>query len=417
MSRTTLPVNPRTLKWARLDAGYPSIEAAVRGIASLRARADGSGDLVSWEEGDKPLSKTAANALAKGYGLPLPYLFLPVDMVRTLVPDVMQIRDFRIGPDQRLTPNMIKYLRSVLARQQTLREIFEEEDVPDLSWVGSGAGGTAEDVGLMIRQRVISDDRVPKKLSDWIDRIESCFGVAVMQSRPTHHSLKPEAHFSGAALADHIVPVIAINSDELPVRRVFTLLHELAHLLMGEPGISRVMFESDPASPQRDVERFCNEVAAEALMPRDAFLTSWGSEMAQTGDVEAAVRRISLDTGASSSATVVRAARLNLLSIVEMRRLLSKYTRLFEIKKQKDAEKRAQRKAEELPLGGIPQKYVALGRVGPRMTRKALIAYDEGRISSMDLFDIFGVKLNHLPNIAAMVDHHLVRWQGAAQVD
>lgn len=417
MPRTTLPVKPQTLKWARLDAGYPSIEAAVRNIAALRTRTDGSSDLVSWEAGDTPLGKTAANALAKGYGLSLPYLFMPVEVVRELVPDVSQIRDFRMGPDQQLTPNMIKYLRSVLVRQQTLRDLLEEEDVPDLSWVGSRAGGTAADVGLMIRQRVMGDDDAPKELKDWIDRIESRFGIAVMQSRPTHHSLKPEAHFSGAAFTDHTVPVIAINSDELPARRVFTLLHELAHLLIGEPGISKVMFESNLTPLQSDVERFCNEVAAEALMPRDAFLASWRSETAQSGNVEAAVRRIVLDTGASYSATAVRAARLELLPIAEMNLLLREYTRFFETKKQKEAEKRAQRKAEGLPLGGIPQKYVALGRAGPRMTKKALIAYDEGRISSMDLYDIFGVKLNHLPNIAAMVDHHLVRWQGAEQVE
>lgn len=417
MPRTALPIEPKTLTWARLDAGYPSIDAAVRGIASLRARPDGVGDLVAWEAGEKPLGKTAANTLAKAYDLPLPYLYLPVDVVRGLVPDVWQMRDFRMGPDRQLTPNMVKYLRSVLVRQEALRYILEAGEVPDLSWIGSGAGSTAAQVGLMIRQRVTGDDAVPKKLGDWIDRTESRFGIAVMQSRPAHHTHKPEACFSGAALADHTVPVIALNSDELPVRRVFTLLHELAHLLIGEPGISKTAFESSLSPPQSDVERFCNEAAAEALMPRDTFLASWRGEIARTDNVEAAVRRLGLDTGASYSAAVVRAARLNLLPVAEMERLLSKYTRFYEARKQKEAEKRAQRKAEGMPSGGVPQKYVALERAGPRMTKKALVAYDEGRISSMDLYDIFGVKLDHLPNIAAVVDHHLVRWQGVAQVE
>lgn len=412
MPRMNLPVKPETLRWARGVAGYPHVDDAVQAISHLSKRADGHGELMAWESGDSPIGKTTATALAKAYDLPLPYLYLPVDTVHGLVPDVTQIHDFRMAPDRRLTPNLIRYLRSVMSRQERLRDILEDDDIPDPSWIGSGAGADAKELGAAVRRQLLTDNQQPKDLKDWIRLIEDRLGVAVMQSR-THHTHKPEAHFSGVALSDHAVPVIAVNSDELPARRIFTLLHELVHLFIGEPGISRVVFDSGVSVPDTEVERFCNEVAAEILMPREAFLNSWTAEIATGGGITAAVRRLVSDTGASYSAVAVRAAKLGRISDADLGRLLAEYDSFYKLKRRQQAENIAKRKAEGHPVGGIAQKVVALGRVGPRMTRKALIAYDEGRISSMDLYDIFGVKLNHLPNIAEQVDHHLVRWHGA----
>jgi len=174
-----------------------------------------------------------------------------------------------------------------------------------------------------------------------------------------------------------------------------------------------VAYDSGSTATNHQTERLCNEVAAEALMPGDEFHQSWQQTMAAGADHERAIKRLALDTGASYSAVTVRAANLNLLSVDVMQGLLGKYAAFYAQSKQREAEKREQRKAQGKPAGGIAQKVVALGRAGPRMTRKALIAYDEGRISSMDLYDIFGVKLNHLPKIAEQVGHHLVRWHGS----
>lgn len=64
---------------------------------------------------------------------------------------------------------------------------------------------------------------------------------------------------------DGLMPAIVVNRDEVPQAQVFTLLHEYAHLLLRQPGLCDQTELDDHAK----VERFCNQFAAAALMPRD----------------------------------------------------------------------------------------------------------------------------------------------------
>jgi len=72
----------------------------------------------------------------------------------------------------------------------------------------------------------------------------------------------PETDGSGFALAHATQPVIVINTKKQSnARRLFTLAHELAHVLMGATGIS------DPFVRQNTIERQCNNFAGTFLVP------------------------------------------------------------------------------------------------------------------------------------------------------
>jgi hypothetical protein len=67
--------------------------------------------------------------------------------------------------------------------------------------------------------------------------------------------------------------VIKLNADSPPVRKRFTLAHEIGHLLLGKPGL-RSSCGRDPA-----LERKCDAIASELLMPTDQtvpFIRSLG---------------------------------------------------------------------------------------------------------------------------------------------
>ena len=66
--------------------------------------------------------------------------------------------------------------------------------------------------------------------------------------------------FRGFAIADDVAPFVVINDQDSTPAWSFTLLHELVHLLLGQTGISG-------ASPGTGIEEFCNNVAAEWLLP------------------------------------------------------------------------------------------------------------------------------------------------------
>ena len=61
-------------------------------------------------------------------------------------------------------------------------------------------------------------------------------------------------------MADDFAPFVVVNPKDSAAARCFTLLHELAHLWVGEPGISG-------GDPMDRVEVFCNRVASSYLLP------------------------------------------------------------------------------------------------------------------------------------------------------
>ena len=361
MPRVKLPVVPETLKWARKAAGYSTIDDAVEGISYLHGRPNGGADLMAWEAGEAAIGKTAATALGKAYFLPVPYFYLSTEIVASLVPDVTQIHDFRMVENRKLTPNLIRYLRSVLQQQELLRDILHPEDMPDLSWMGSGEGINPVGLAAQIRATLLLLDMpYPKKLTDWINLVEERFGVIVMQTSPAHYTHKVDKNFSGVALGDAAAPVIALNRDDSEARRAFTLMHELAHLFIGKAGISLVQNDTETRMPNNDVEKFCNQVAAETLMPRDDFLAEWRKISAGGGASQDTIKQIVSDTGISYSAAAVRAWKLDLISANKMQGLLGIYTASHEESERRKREEIATSKALGKPPGGMPPNFNAL---------------------------------------------------------
>jgi len=133
--------------------------------------------------------------------------------------------------------------------------------------------GEPEKIGAQVRsllgvplslQRTWRDAR--KSYNSWRTSIENA-GVLVFQVT----GVKPE-EILGFSITERPLPVIAVNRKLAPNGRTFTLLHELVHVLLDESAICDIDdAESRPAEEQR-AEVFCNAVAAEALVPREALL-------------------------------------------------------------------------------------------------------------------------------------------------
>lgn len=106
--------------------------------------------------------------------------------------------------------------------------------------------------------------------------------VLLMGNLGTHHTDIDALVFRGFALADHIAPFIVINENDSRAAWSFTLLHELAHVFLGETGISGYDGETE-------VEKFCDSVAGRFLLD-PAELSAIGAKNAV--DFEELVRRI-----------------------------------------------------------------------------------------------------------------------------
>jgi Zn-dependent peptidase ImmA (M78 family) len=99
--------------------------------------------------------------------------------------------------------------------------------------------------------------------------------VLVMRSgivgNNTHRKLDV-GEFRGFAISHSLAPVVFINSSDAPSARLFTLLHELAHIWLGCSGISNAV----PGNTRRE-EVVCNGVAGEFLAPSVVFAELWAA--------------------------------------------------------------------------------------------------------------------------------------------
>lgn len=109
-------------------------------------------------------------------------------------------------------------------------------------------------------------------IKEWIDAAETN-GIFVSRTSFIHSRLKLDSdELQGFAIADPYAPFVFVNSDDWNAPQLFTLVHELAHIWIAETGISN---DIEPDLKNKDkfhpVEIFCNEVAANALMPKEIF--------------------------------------------------------------------------------------------------------------------------------------------------
>jgi Zn-dependent peptidase ImmA (M78 family) len=128
----------------------------------------------------------------------------------------------------------------------------------------------------------------------------------------------------GFAIAEQPLPAIIVNGKDRTAGRIFTLLHELAHVVLGESAIENDIEPGNAIPPaHRAIERFCNRVAAAALMPLDALaadpivLAKQQHKGAWSDDEIIAVAR---HFGVSRVALLVRLAEMGRVSAPSCRR-------------------------------------------------------------------------------------------------
>jgi Zn-dependent peptidase ImmA (M78 family)/transcriptional regulator with XRE-family HTH domain len=254
--------NPEVFRWARESAGLEPA-AAARAIGIVPA------SLIAIERGEREPSRTTLAHMAKAYRRSLLTLYLPTPP-RT----GDRGEDFRTVVAERTVQaeaGLDALVRDLRARQSLVRAVLEDdEDIRPLEFVGS----VTMDIGFQALSRSIEQMLGVTRMQYREQKdAESAFvllreraehaGVFVMLAGNlgSHHSAIPVEAFRGFAIADRIAPFIAINDGDAKAAWSFTLLHELAHLWLGATGVSG-------GTPEMKIERFCNDVAGEFLLPR-----------------------------------------------------------------------------------------------------------------------------------------------------
>jgi Zn-dependent peptidase ImmA (M78 family) len=268
----TLQISPNILRWVAEQRGL-SLDALVDLLGTPSKHDDFTAGKLSVAQAEK---------LAKKTHIPFGYFFLdtpPVTAQRG-IPDLRQLPNH-----EPLSIDFFDVLDDVLRKQQWYQEYLQEQGAQQLDFVGKHpfkANLQAEQVAADIQQTLGITDQERKQCKNYSDfftlfsaKAES-IGILVFKSGIVKSNTKrglSVSEFRGFAIADPLAPVIFINGKDSEAAWIFTLAHEIAHIWLGESGVSDL-----PANQQKsgnNVEVFCNRVAAELLTPKTQFLDAW----------------------------------------------------------------------------------------------------------------------------------------------
>lgn len=259
-------INPQILIWARETAGF-DLETAAHKIGLKAARGiSGADRLGALESGDAMPSPALLRRIAAQYRRPLITFYL-----QTIPAPTELGQDFRTLPDQSDPSNVLlaTLLRDVKARQALVREIIEDDD--DIAEVGLvGAAATVRDAPTLAsmmanaigfdRDVYRAQGRSEDAFTYLRERVEAKGVFVLLAGDCGHWSTAIDVSiFRGFAIADKLAPMVVVNDQDAKSAWTFTLLHELAHLLLGQTGVSG-------GTPQDGVEQLCNDAAATILV-------------------------------------------------------------------------------------------------------------------------------------------------------
>ena len=356
--------NPDMLIWAREEIGYSAEQAAEAIGISVES-------LINAESGKGSLTLNQLRKAAEKYNSPFGYFYLskpPYEKSYEEVPD------FRVEPGLHGIDHYRLNLEIKKVRDQRLVFIELASSLEmELNSFQVIHDHFAENIGTTIRERLnILDSEVSslsfeKVYSYWKSKIEAD-GVLVYESQ----YIPDVSGVIGAAIFNDICPIILIKrGGSANARKLFTLLHEYAHLLIGKSAINddssqTTVFEN---SEEQRLEASCNQLAAEILIPSEKINLSdyEGIELVEKMENLASEFRVTYTTAA------VCLRRLDLISKSELSKLLDL--------RRKEHERKKSNKSTE---ARIPRENIMRLDLGRPMFNVVLRAYSNG---ALDIFD------------------------------
>ena len=387
-------IQPRILTWARETAGLSVEDAAhTLGLTSARGKT-GLQRLESMELGEEEPSRPLIGRMARVYRRALLVFYLAEPPRRG-----DRGQDFRTLPGQeKFNPELDALVRDIKARQGLMRAMLEDDQAEPLEFIGSAtmeapvtamAAQIAERLKFNLgRYRATkSPDEAFAYLRETIEA--SGVYVLLLGNLGSFHTNIPVDVFRGFALADKIAPLIVINDQDARTAWSFTALHELAHLWLGQTGISGT-------DTEKQVERYCNDVAGEFLLPAVEL-----RQLAPSLDLSVATIAEQISTFAeahrvSRPMVAYKLYRAGVISKTTWAALDERFKEEWQAYKQREAERN--KKAE----GGPNYYVVRRHRMGGALLGLVRRSLDEGTITYTKAGRVLGVKPRNVEPLLSM---------------
>ena len=384
-------VNPEIMVWARESVGLSQDEAARKLGFQNNKRSSAAEKLAAIEYGQREPTRSQIVRMADQYHRPLLTFYLSkpptpgsqgVDF-RTLAQD-------HSGSDEALVNALI---RDVSARQSMVRAALEDEDEAEpLLFIGSHHRQDGQSAVLATLRMLLGVDLRAYRsqanasaafnlLREGVER--SGIFVLIKGDLGNYITAMDTNTFRGFSIADDVAPFVVINDHDARPAWSFTLLHETVHLLLGQTGVSGPYSENV-------VERFCDDVAGEFLLPADELNKLTIGESTSFGAMSEKISLFADEFNVSRSMVAYKAYRSFLITQDTYSQLSTSYHKQWREERERI---RAQARDEE---GGPSYYTVRRHRLGNGIINLVRRMVAAGALSTSKAARILGVKPRQL---------------------
>lgn len=379
MANYATGVNSEILQWAREKAGYSLDEVA----RSLKKDTE---TIVSWESGDAFPTYHQLERLAYSlYKRPIALFFFPRPPEE---PDPREsFRTLQDSEFELLVPDTLHAIREAQAMQITLYELTEGRNPsdrvifrdlaldPDADAI-ERAAVVREYLGISLDEQY-SWESPEQALEKWRDAVQDA-GIFVFK-----RAMK-QKDVSGFCLLDEEFPLIYLNNSTAKTRQLFSLFHELAHILLGTAGVTKVddRYVFRLGGQSKAVEVFCNRFSAELLVPSDDF----DQRLVPGIPVENLVDALASHYGVSREVILRKLLDRGIVDQGYYEHMVQKWLDSYQEKEDKGA-------------GGgnyYANQYVYLGQ---RYLTLAFARYYDGAYSIHELADYLSIRTKNVPGL------------------
>lgn len=387
MPTVTVDTSPTVLEWARQSIGLPLDVAAKKiGVDSVV--------LQHWEEGSpseeiKGPTIGQLRKMAETYKRPLAALLLPNPPV---VNDAIKT-DFRLLPqnqDRSWSPQLHIALRRVQMQRSVAEDLAEVNgETPEPLDLTISLSQNPDSLGQEIRSWLGIPRRTANEsfLRQWSELIE-LKNILVTQVQRV-----PLEEMRGCSISDYPFPVIILNGSDSQKGKTFTLMHELAHVLLNLGGLCDLEDKTRHITNDTErIERFCNQVAAAILMPREDLRERLRGQPANVVKSDEYLYQLADVYGVSREAMLLRLVSLNWASWEDYFQAKPHFEEIYEERK----------KAKQESKGGGPTYYTMKVRdLGRRYINTVLEAYYREDINNAELARYLDMKADKVGGLEA----------------
>lgn len=375
-----IEVNHKVLVWARESLALNRNQAAEKtGISARR--------LIQLEEGEKLITLDELKEFSKAYKRTIATLLLKEPPKEKQLPkDRRTIDSEDLG---NFHEKSIMAIRKARALAQSYIELKQELgiEIEKFNFFAS-MKDQPQLVALKLRQLLNLDElreikNINHALEAYIEKVES-LGIAVFQLSLTQDKLR------GFSLTDEVIPIIGIKRGaEQPTAKIFTLFHELGHIILNEGGLCDLS-----EKPTFEIEKWCNAFAGEAIIPSAELLQmNFVEEQRQAGNKIWRLKDLAV------LGNYFHAGPLAILRSLLENKLT---TAAFYNEKHQAWNKPSFGRAK-VPEGRNLAKE-AIQEKGKTYISLAFSAFDQNRIDLKGLSDFLGIKFSYIPKTRQLLN-------------